>query len=833
MGGEKERSTAQRSGAARRLSTISGVGEIRADTLDDAVAVLNDVWPELLRHANVNWVDVGPKSVGAELTDSMAIRIFVERKMPIARMAPPEVLPEEIDGIVTDVVEAPLEEALRLSREAADELPESAALRMLRGRMLSEIGRSTEALEEFENALEIRPDDQEVLLGLAVALVETGQTDRADETLERVLEVNPDDARALTLRVSLLRQVGRLADAAQLAEEATDRLPREAMLWLARAQVGLATGELADARRSVDNAGEVGGDEAAIEKLRSELDRRTSDDHLPEDRDGSKSADRVFTIPDRPDAVDRLGRRPLAEALAKRLRYMRHDDPSSTFLLHIDGPWGSGKSSLMLYLAEDLGSDSLVVPFNAWREQRIGRPWWSLLVALRRAAFDEGGTKMRLRVFRNRIWALGLSYLVGILVAIALSLTVIAWLIWGEGANLEAAATVAVAGTAIVAFGSTILVLITNFSRRLLPGSMDRASTYVEYHEDPMQGVAEHFDDIIQLVERPVVFFVDDLDRCRADYVVELLENLQTLLMDRPRDASAGEPSRGQLKRRAWLPWKWRKSDEDDKSTENQRVPPPYFIVAADGRWIRTSYESAYEQFAGDVSYPGRPLGYLFLDKAFQVSTTLPTIDPQLRKKYLEYLLRVEGAADATKADKERQMRARADLEGSANDTEILERVASLGGDDYLYQFALRGEAAKMMADPTISAVREHELREFEDLLDPNPRAMKRFINAYGIERGLRTIEGRDPPLGHLARWTIVMMRWPDLAAVLREQPDIVERIGADPGADSGIRRSVVSLFQDVEVIKTVRGRQGDHGEPLDAEAIRLCAGLTTSHSTR
>ena len=41
-------------------------------------------------------------------------------------------------------------------------------------------------------------------------------------------------------------------------------------------------------------------------------------------------------------------------------------------------------------LQDELETDSLVVYFNAWREQRSGPPWWGMLSALRRAAVAGG-----------------------------------------------------------------------------------------------------------------------------------------------------------------------------------------------------------------------------------------------------------------------------------------------------------------------------------------------------------------------------------------------------------------------------------------------------------
>src|SRR5438128_2568573 len=73
----------------------------------------------------------------------------------------------------------------------------------------------------------------------------------------------------------------------------------------------------------------------------------------------------------------------------------------------------------------------------------------------------------------------------------------------------------------------------------------------------------------------------------------------------------------------------------------------PYVVVAADGAWIRHSYESAYQGFVDAVAEPGRPLGYLFLDKLFQLTVEVPSISPTAQEAYLRGLLnRSAGGPD-------------------------------------------------------------------------------------------------------------------------------------------------------------------------------------------
>jgi hypothetical protein len=96
-----------------------------------------------------------------------------------------------------------------------------------------------------------------------------------------------------------------------------------------------------------------------------------------------------------------------------------------------------------------------------------------------------------------------------------------------------------------------------------------------------------------------VVILVDDLDRCKDSYVVTFLQEIQTLF----------------------------------------RTAKLSCVVAADRRWIYTSFEKAYENFGSAISEPGYPFGKLFLDKIFQFSVPMPSISNKIQRRYWEYLL--------------------------------------------------------------------------------------------------------------------------------------------------------------------------------------------------
>ncbi|MGL5825374.1 MAG: P-loop NTPase fold protein, partial [Nocardioides sp.] len=93
---------------------------------------------------------------------------------------------------------------------------------------------------------------------------------------------------------------------------------------------------------------------------------------------------------------DQLRREVLAAYLDRLLdRVSRTDEERQRAVFHLDGSWGSGKSTLIeLVLDPDLSgiqppprrhiSDPLVVRYDAWRESTVAPEWWSLATTLHR-----------------------------------------------------------------------------------------------------------------------------------------------------------------------------------------------------------------------------------------------------------------------------------------------------------------------------------------------------------------------------------------------------------------------------------------------------------------
>ncbi len=510
--------------------------------------------------------------------------------------------------------------------------------------------------------------------------------------------------------------------------------------------------------------------ESFLERL-----QQAGEDLEPNDQERSEHADetqppadRVEWLADAYAQEDLLGREHLASALAKRLIRMSESSPNESFLLHLDGPWGVGKSSVLHFLRQLLGTSWLIVDFDAWRQSRVGPPWWALLTSLRRelrrSLGPRAGAWLRVREIATRVrrdhgaapFAL-LAVIGGIVYLLARP---------SPGAVRATLAFVTAAvGTAAVLLGPG-----RGLVAFLMWDSAMGARRYEQWHRDPMEGLAEHFAWLIACAPQPVIFFVDDLDRCDECYVVDLLDSIQTLVRH-----NAGRDS---CKR------------------------APCFVVAADGRWIRQSYEHTHAGFEEAVGEPGRPLGYLFLDKIFQLSVDVPAIGAEQQTDYLRRLLGRDELASASGSDT-----GALDLvEQSVSQRDIIDAV---NGASPIERTHAAAAAVEKLCEPAVERATEHELEKFASLLARNPRSMKRFVNAYSMALSTLLLEGREVDPDALALWTVLRLRWPMLANYLRTDPNLVDRLVVDPSSASAMSEDLAALVTSTEVQNVLRFANG------------------------
>ena len=345
---------------------------------------------------------------------------------------------------------------------------------------------------------------------------------------------------------------------------------------------------------------------------------------------GGGTLDHVDWVADGPATRDLLNRKSVAVMLAIRLRKLARldqgaglDEPGS-FLILLDGRWGTGKSSLLNFLRDELEhSDDrwLVVAFNAWQQERVGPAWWALLTSLRNRLSDDlsrlGRWRLRVAEARHRGRVTGAPYAFAVVILLAVAIG----LVLAVGPNKIGSgkpADVAKGLTAILAAAGSIWAGALVAGRFLLWDSPRGARLFEQSTSNPMASLRDHFAWLVQRTKHPIAFFVDDLDRCSSAFVVELLDGIQTLVRDTGRGAADAAAEHG---------------------GKGRHVPGPYFVVAADGGWIRASYEEVHANLVAAVCEPGRALGYLFLDKIFQMAVSVPPLSPAKQNAFLGELL--------------------------------------------------------------------------------------------------------------------------------------------------------------------------------------------------
>ena len=486
---------------------------------------------------------------------------------------------------------------------------------------------------------------------------------------------------------------------------------------------------------------------------------------------------------------DQLGRAAYGRYLARRILAVQSN---KAFAIHIYGPWGAGKSTLLNFLRDELEKDEwMVVEFNAWRNQHITPPWWALLD---RVFQDSKRYLSSWNLARENGWRLSMGrayYFFGLFLAL-LFFTGILYFIDLNSSNgagtFEYWVGVLKNAGAILTTAVAVWAAFLTVSRSLVWRSAEAAESYIETSTDPMGQIACRFKTLISRIKnngknKRVAIFIDDLDRCQSDYVVKLLEGIQTLF----------------------------------------REAPVIFVVAADQRWLNACFEEVHNQLEHHIQEPGKHLGTLFLEKVFQFSAPVPGIPPELRNLYWQHLLQKTNDDPAAEMGSARS-KAKTAMDNAKTEDKMLFEIKQSNEKPFAERQAIREELIVRLASPELSAnIKEHTLDPFAALLEPNPRSMKRLVNAYSVNRALSTLGHLDIPSAKLALWTILAMRWPELARHLEEHPKDIERIRENGKQETTTNDvSIDNLYSDPEVINVVNGEKST--VQLDLETVKQCA---------
>lgn len=525
----------------------------------------------------------------------------------------------------------------------------------------------------------------------------------------------------------------------------------------------------------------------------------TTEDWPPESLQDSLN-DTILTRDDSRALKDELARQPMAETLAIRIhqvwKRISTQDGNDPLAIHLAGRWGSGKSSFFEFLKQALtktkeGSEIdrewLIVEFNAWEYQHLQPAWWSLYSevfnqcrrSIRKACFWRGFVVWLKELFwrfftgrNSRTWFLLIA---------TFGLFIFAFIVHLTGASvLKSVGIVGGVATGILTF-----LQVTQES--LLGGSATAAQNYDRLESDPKTKLKRHIDKMFRRFDLPVLIFIDDIDRCEAEYVVHLLEAIMTVF-------------------------------------RSSRI---VFMVAGDAKWIETCFETQYGIFSKTARSPGRHLGHHFLEKVFQFTVPIPELSEEQKNHFWNTILgSPQDGESATVGDREKTTE-----DADEHDIKVVfepaESLALKMQEDLQIEF--RAE--------DIDTKTEHFLQRFTALTEANPRSMKRLVNSYVAIAMAETARRVDKGLGEkdrckIALWAIIRQRWPVLEDYLEVRTSQIENIvlgDFKPDENDSEGAEIERLLSTQPKIQTIfKGfKSGNYEIPsLTAKDIRWFLGL-------
>jgi Cdc6-like AAA superfamily ATPase len=188
---------------------------------------------------------------------------------------------------------------------------------------------------------------------------------------------------------------------------------------------------------------------------------------------------------------DKLGRKACAEMLTSLLA-----GQTTALTVSVNGEWGSGKTFLLKRWQQQLSNDGYkAIYFNAWEDDFIGDPLVAILGQLRMCLKEDANLTGLATGLSQAVWTLGSG--------LSKKFT---------GLDFEDAARKA----RDVAQSNRDVIL-------------DNYDTLCKIRKELKSSLQEMANELFNQTGKPLVFIVDELDRCRPTFAIETLERIKHL----------------------------------------------------------------------------------------------------------------------------------------------------------------------------------------------------------------------------------------------------------------------------------------------------------------
>jgi len=510
---------------------------------------------------------------------------------------------------------------------------------------------------------------------------------------------------------------------------------------------------------------------------------------------------------DQVETIDRLNREGAAKSLARLINneVFSGNNLQHGFMIHLQGEWGDGKSTFLNLIEKNLPIKDrkwIIIKYNAWRNQHINPPWWSFLNDIYRQSKEElpeFKSKLLLLLkenyrrickyesFKKIVTFLLMIFFVilflynydSLFTIITKNRNVISFNNKNEGIQLEVFAKLITSIGGIVG----LLYSLSKFlSSPVFLRSSNSTKSFLERSEDPMKKVKTHYEELVDNIKHEgyeLAIFIDDLDRCNDGYVVGLLEGIQTLFKDRK----------------------------------------VLFVVAADRHWICQCFENHYSKYNEVAKQPAQKLGYLFIEKAFQLSIRLPKISNKTKEEYWSFILntRIEQKNNTVTLDEKLKKEVITKIETEKNkdqyfDPKYLEKIQkeyNLNSNDAL-------DAVLQVIDSNAEDIK-HRLKNHHTLIATNPRSIKRLANEYTMYRNILVSERKEFNRDKLFRWLILSNKYPQFTDWLESNPHL---------SISSLNKDLESLQKNKDWEVLFYDKANIYGGPITKEDISLFTGV-------